>query len=142
MQKLKRASLLVMSLFYIVAGINHFRNPESYLRIIPHYIPNPVLINLLAGCFELLFGVAILFKRTRRPAVLGIILMLIAFLPVHISMIRDAPLQLGNLTVTPLVAWVRLLILQPLLILWAWWYAKKGKKSEKVKAESNCNNVS
>jgi hypothetical protein len=59
--------------------------------------------------------------------------MLIAFLPVHISMIGDAPLQLGSLTVTPFIAWVRLVVLQPLLILWALWYTKKVKaKRRKV----------
>lgn len=129
MQKLKRASLLVMSLFYIAGGINHFRSRQSYLRIIPHYFPNPILINILAGGFELLFGVAILFKKTRRPALFGIILMLIAFLPVHIKMIRDAPLQLGDLTITPFIAWVRLVVLQPLLILWAGWYYKLKAKN-------------
>lgn len=142
MQTFKKLSLYTLIVFYILAGINHFRNPASYVRIIPYYLPYPILLNILAGCFEIIFGILLIFTKTRIYAAWGIILMLIAFLPVHISMIRDAPLQLGNLTVTPLVAWVRLLILQPLLILWAWWYAKKGKKSEKVKAESNCNNVS
>jgi uncharacterized membrane protein len=108
-----------------VAGINHFRNPESYYRIIPYYLPYPILLNALAGCFELLFGIMLIFPKTRPLAAWGIILMLIAFLPVHISMIGNAPLKLGDLTVTPLLAWIRLMILQPLLILWAWWYVKK-----------------
>jgi uncharacterized membrane protein len=124
-QTIKKISLVILILFYLVAGINHFRNPESYYRIIPHYIPYPILVNILAGCFELLFGLLLIFSKTRFYAAWGIIFMLIAFLPVHISMIGDAPLQLGNLTVTPFIAWVRLVILQPLLILWAWWYTKK-----------------
>jgi uncharacterized membrane protein len=108
----------------MVAGINHFRNPGSYLRIIPHYIPYPVVVNILAGCFELLFALLMVFKKARRFAAWGIILMLLAFLPVHISMIGDAPVKLGDLLVTPLLAWVRLVVLQPLLILWAWWYTR------------------
>lgn len=122
MRTFKKISLLILILFYLVAGINHFRNPDSYLRIIPHYIPYPVMINILAGCFELLLALLIIFRKTRRLAGWGIILMLLAFLPVHISMIGDAPLKLGDLQVTPLIAWVRLVVLQPLLILWAWWY--------------------
>jgi uncharacterized membrane protein len=136
MPVLKKVGLAIMSLFYIIAGINHFRNPESYLPIIPHYLPYPILINILAGCFELLFGLLLLFPKTRRIAALGIILMLIAFLPVHIRMIGDAPLKLGSLMVTPFIAWVRLVVLQPLLILWAWWYVKKQKgESKKGKSE-------
>ncbi|MBB5396147.1 hypothetical protein HDC91_002196 [Mucilaginibacter sp. AK015] len=38
-------------------------------------------------------------------------------------MIIDAPVNLGSLTVTPAIAWVRLL-LQPVLMLWAWWHSK------------------
>lgn len=114
-----------MVLFYLTAGVNHFRSPGSYIRIIPHYLPYPILLNILAGCFELLFGLLLLFPKTRALAACGIILMLIAFLPVHISMIGDTPLKLGNLLVTPLIAWIRLVVLQPLLILWAGWYVKK-----------------
>jgi len=127
-QTFKKISLVVLILFYLVAGINHFRNPASYLRIIPHYIPYPSVMNILAGCFELLFAAAMIFSKTRPYAAWGIIFMLIAFLPVHISMIGDAPLKLGNLLVTPLIAWIRLVVLQLLLILWAWWYTEVRKK--------------
>ncbi|HZX57438.1 MAG TPA: MauE/DoxX family redox-associated membrane protein [Mucilaginibacter sp.] len=121
----KKISLVVLIIFYLVAGINHFRNPNSYYRIIPPYIPYPILVNILAGCFELLFALGLIFSKARRFAAWGIILMLLAFLPVHISMIGDAPLKLGNLLVTPLIAWIRLVALQPFLILWVWWYTKK-----------------
>jgi hypothetical protein len=50
--------------------------------------------------------------------------MLIASLPVHIDMAIRAPFWLGSLYVTLLIAWIRLVVLQSLLILWAWWYAK------------------
>jgi uncharacterized membrane protein len=129
-QSIKKISLIIIILFYIIAGINHFHNPESYYRIIPHYIPYPILVNILAGCFELLLGLLLISPKTRTFAAWGIILMLIAFLPVHINMIGDTPLQLGNLTVTPIIAWVRLVALQPLLILWAWWYTKKAKRQK------------
>jgi uncharacterized membrane protein len=121
---IKKISLAILILFYLVAGINHFRSPESYLRIIPPYIPYPILANTLAGCFEILFAVLLIFSKTRRAAAFGIMLMLVAFLPVHISMIGEAPLKLGDLLVTPFIAWLRLVILQPLLILWAWWHSK------------------
>jgi uncharacterized membrane protein len=125
MRIFKKISLVVQILFYLVAGINHFRSPHSYYRIIPPYIPYPIFVNILAGCFELLFATMLIFPKTRPIAAWGIILMLLAFLPVHISMIGNAPLKLGDLLVTPFIAWVRLVVLQPLLILWAWLYTKK-----------------
>jgi len=119
----------MLILFYLVAGVNHFRNPGSYLRIIPGYIPYPSAANILAGCFELLFALLMIFPKTRRLAAWGIIMMLLAFLPVHINMIGDAPLKLGDLLVTPLLAWVRLIVLQPLLITWAWWYTRNSDQN-------------
>lgn len=125
MSKIKVALLWLMIIFYLVAGFNHFYNPASYWRIIPSYIPMPHIINIAAGIFELLFAVVLMFKRTRQIAAYGIILMLLAFLPVHIDMAIHAPLVLGgSLVVTPLIAWIRLIVLQPLLILWAWWVGK------------------
>lgn len=130
MHKLKKASLIILILFYFAAGTNHFKDPLSYIKIIPGWLALPSIINLAAGFFELLFAALLIFKRTRPFAAWGIIFMLIAFLPVHISMIGDAPLQLGSITVTPLIAWIRLVVLQPLLIWWAWWYTDADKKEK------------
>jgi uncharacterized membrane protein len=128
MVRIKKIGLIILIIFYLVAGTNHFYNPASYYRLIPPYIPWPQTANLLAGFFELLFAIMLILKKTRTLAAWGIILMLFAFLPVHISMIGNAPLKLGNLTVTPLIAWVRLVVLQPLLIFWAWWYTNNKLK--------------
>jgi uncharacterized membrane protein len=123
MKMLKKISLTILIIGYLYAGTNHFREPASYIRIIPPYIPYPKLMNLLAGIFEILFGLLLIPKTTRPLAAWGILLMLAAFLPVHIQMIIDAPLKLGTFTVTPLITWIRL-FLQPVLMLWAWWYTK------------------
>ena len=120
---IKKASLIILITGYLCAGVNHFRAPASYIHIIPHYIPWPVFANYLSGGLEILFGLLLIFKNTRRFAALGVCLMLMAFLPVHIQMVVDAPFNLGTFTVTPLVAWLRL-ALQPVLIGWAWWYVK------------------
>nr|WP_294944182.1 DoxX family membrane protein [uncultured Mucilaginibacter sp.] len=121
---IKKISVVILVIFYFIAGGNHFYNPQSYYHIIPKYLPYPVALNILAGIFEILFALMLVFPKTRRLAAYGIILMLLAFLPVHIQMVIDAPVMLGTLTVGPLVAWIRLLVLQPLLILWAWWHAR------------------
>lgn len=108
---------------YLLAGINHFVHPAGYLSIIPSYIPFPKLMNALAGGFEVLFALMLAPLKTRPVAAWGIILMLIAFLPVHIDMLSRAPFMLGHIRVTPLLAWARLL-LQPVLMVWAGWYRR------------------
>ena len=123
MKLVKKVSLAILIIGYLYAGVNHFRNPVSYIHIIPHYFPFKVFINYLSGFLEILFGFLLIFKSTRKWAAVGICLLLIAFIPVHVQMIIDAPFKLGTFIVTPLVAWVRL-ALQPILILWACWYTK------------------
>ena len=124
MKILKKLSLIILIAGYFLAGVNHFYNPVSYYRIIPHYLPFPVVLNALSGFFETMLALLMIRPKTRKVASYGIILMLVAFIPVHIQMIIDAPFLLGGTrTVTPLIAWVRLL-LQPVLILWAWWHRK------------------
>ncbi|WP_448698074.1 MauE/DoxX family redox-associated membrane protein [Mucilaginibacter sp. AW1-3] len=120
---IKKLSLVILIIFYILSGINHFRNPAGYVHIIPTYLPAPGLLNILAGIFEITFGMMLMFAQTRPLAAWGIILMLLAFLPVHIDMIVHAPMMLGNFKITPLIAWLRI-PLQGLLIWWAWWYTR------------------
>ncbi|WP_454801462.1 DoxX family protein [Mucilaginibacter phyllosphaerae] len=121
MRIFKNISLIILILGYLFAGANHFIHPNGYLRIIPGYLPAPVLLNLLAGLAEIVFALLLIRPKTRKVASYGIILMLAAFLPVHIAMLQHSPLKVGELQVTPTIAWIRLL-LQPVLMLWAWWH--------------------
>ena len=120
MRIFKSITLVIIVIFYIIAGANHFIHPDGYLKIIPKYIPYPIVMNLVAGACEIIFGILMIFTATRPAAGWLIILMLAAFMPVHITMAFDAPLKVGNLWVTPLWAWARILF-QPVLMFWAWW---------------------
>src|SRR4051812_37611381 len=111
MSKLKNRSLIVLITGYLLAGANHFRAPVSYIKNIPHYFPHPEILNHLAGFCEMAFAVLLIFPKIRVFAAWGIVFMLIAFLPVHIKMVKDAPFMLGTLKVTPLIAWIRLIVL-------------------------------
>ncbi|MCJ8209449.1 DoxX family protein [Mucilaginibacter sp. RS28] len=123
--RLKLFSLCFMFIFYLLAGLNHFIHPDAYLQIIPRYIPLRPIANEVAGAAEIIFAVMLLFRSTRRLGGILIMLMLVAFLPVHIQMLLEAPIKLASFVVTPLIAWVRLLF-QPVLILWAWWATKSS----------------
>ncbi len=123
---LKKISLIILIVFYIAAGINHFVHPDGYIKIIPHYMPAPHLLNYLAGACEIVFGALLIFSPTRNLGIALLILMLAAFVPVHIMMLQQAPMHLGRWLITPTIAWIRIL-LQPVLMLWlAWhWQTKK-----------------
>lgn len=126
MQIIKKVVLSLMILFYFIAGIKHFTNPTPYLSIIPPYLPYPNILNILAGFFEVFFATLLFPIKTRKFAAWGIILMLIAFMPAHIYMIQKANsgnYLLGNFTITPFIAWLRIPF-QVIFILWAYWCSK------------------
>lgn len=116
--------LWIYALFYILAGCNHFLSTAVYYVIIPKWLPAPGFLIYFSGISEIILGLLLLFNKTRRLASILIILMLIAFLPAHIYMIRKAPFMLGQIMVTPLIAWLRLPF-QLVFIGWAWYYCKK-----------------
>lgn len=107
--------------FYILAGVNHFLNPASYLPLIPGYFGFPEAINIISGALEVIFGAMIIFPKTRKWGVWGIIGLLLLFLPSHIYFIQLGGCVSEGLCVPEWVAWVRLLIVHPLLIAWVWW---------------------
>jgi len=119
----KQWPVYLMALLYLLAGLNHFRNPQSYYRIMPAYFEYPVLLNSLAGIAEIGLAILLLWNATRKWACCAIIAMLIAFIPVHIDMIQRGfcPEIAGTVQCAPgWILWTRLLILQPFLIWWAW----------------------
>ena len=105
-----------MSVLYVLAGINHFRNPDFYLKIMPNYIPLHSELVVLSGICEIILGILLLFNKTRNVAGWLIIAMLIAFMPVHIQMIIDYYGTPGKMFVVSLIR----LPLQFVLIWWAY----------------------
>ena len=110
--------LYVMAIIYIAAGINHFRNPRLYIKIIPPFFPNPKLLNALAGIAEIVLGILLCFKITSGAAAWGLIALLIAVFPANIYMVSNEKAGFG------LPKWLLLLRLpmQILLIVWAYQY--------------------
>lgn len=117
--------LVAMILFYLYAGANHFINPSFYLPIIPPYLLEwSNVVNILSGVVEVLLALLLIPKSTRTKAGIGIIIMLLAFIPSHIYFIQKGEFMIGSVMFNPLKSSIRLFIGQPLLILWAYWASK------------------
>ena len=110
--------LYLMAVLYIVAGLNHFRNPGMYIRIIPPFFSDPKLINILSGVAEIAFGILLMFSFTIHFAAWGIIALLIAVFPANLYMYQNKKASFG------LPKWILLvrLPLQIVLIFWAYQY--------------------
>jgi uncharacterized membrane protein len=110
--------LYAMAFVYILAGLNHFRNPRLYLKIIPPYFPNPKLLNSISGFAEILLGIILCIPVTSKLAAWGIIALLFAIFPTHLYMYANEKARMG------LPKWILLLRipLQFGLMYWAFQY--------------------
>jgi uncharacterized membrane protein len=120
----KKISLVLLIVLYAVAGINHFVHPTGYYSIIPPYLPNQVVINILAGVAELICAVLLIIPATRKLGAYLVVAMLIAFIPAHIYMIQKGGCMGKEICIPLWGAWLRLFPLQFVLIVWAWWHRK------------------
>lgn len=128
-RKIHSMNVWALAVFYLIAGLNHFLNPEFYLPLIPDYLPNPEFINSLSGGVELLLAVGVLIKKTSVFSSYLIVLMLIGFIPAHIYFLQIGSCVEGGLCVPEWVSWVRLLLIQPFLIVWALSVQKPSQKN-------------
>jgi len=116
---LKTVSRYIMSLFYVSVGINHFLNPEWFVKIIP-----PILLEFdyqlvyLSGVCEVMFGLLILIPKARYYAAWGLILTLAAVFPANIYLAQTNGVAMDT---TAAVAWYRLPF-QTVFILLAYWH--------------------
>ena len=111
--------LLLFALIYIGAGVNHFRIPKFYSRMIPPYWRYPIFFNYFSGILEILFGVLVLIPTTQSIGAWGVIGLLVLFLTVHVYMLQMHQQLFSAVPVW--VLWLRL-PLQFVLIYWAYLY--------------------
>jgi uncharacterized membrane protein len=96
--------------------------PEIYWPLIPPYLVYIKELNLLSGLAEVILAIGLLFRASRKWSIYGIIALLIAFLPAHIHFIQMGSCISNSLCFDPWVAWVRLIVIHPILIYWAFIY--------------------
>jgi uncharacterized membrane protein len=118
--KPKTVSKYVLGILFILAGLNHFLNPDLYISIMPPYLPWHLFLVYLSGVFEILFGVLVLIPRWTRLAAWGIILLLIAIFPANLHMALNAE---SFAFIPSVFLWLRLLF-QVVLIAWAYWHTR------------------
>ena len=121
--RVKLVLRFVMALAMMGVGIDHFVNPEPFVRIVPAVLPAPLALVYVSGFFEFLGGAGLLVPRVRRAAAWGLVALYVAVFPANVNMaIHHIPLEPGHPISTPLL-WLRL-PLQALLIAWAYWLTR------------------
>lgn len=115
-------SRYALALLFGLAGLWHFVHPATYLAIMPPFLPQPLALVYLSGVFEMLGGLGLLPRRTRRAAGWGLLALLVAVFPANIYM----ALIHNQLSIPGWVAWGRLPLQLPLL----WWVRREMLRVE------------
>ena len=122
-ENLLKLLVVLMGLSYVWIGCQHFINPSFFLKIVTPYLAFHLELVYLSGGFEIIFGLGLLFKKTRFYASWGLVFLLIAVYPANIYLaFNEIPQEAINVS-SFMASWVRLPI-QFVLI----WLAYKSSK--------------
>ena len=114
--RIKTLSCLVMGIFFIVAGVNHFVSPGFYQTIMPPFLPWPMALIYISGAAEILGGAGVLVPWARRVAGWGLIALLISVFPANIYALMHG---ISSNTLVKVLLIVRLPF-QAVLIAWVY----------------------
>jgi uncharacterized membrane protein len=114
----RTALRLIAIVFFIGAGLNHFRSTDFYKRIIPPQFPAPAFLVVFSGLCEIAGGVGLAIPPLRRAAGWGLIALLIAVFPANLYMALHQE-DFADLHLPGWTFWARL-PLQIVIIAWVW----------------------
>ena len=124
-------STFAAAALFTSAGVAHFARPDFFESIVPDWFPDARLANRVSGAAEIALGLGLLSARTRRPAALGLIALLVIVFPANVDMainrVELKPVD-GRMTrsvgsATGPQNWIRL----PLQVPVAWWLWREAK---------------
>ncbi len=120
--RLKPVLRALLAVTMVVAGVLHFVFTDLYVAIMPSYLPAHLELVYVSGVFEILGGLGLLIRRTRRAAAWGLVLLYICVFPANLNMAINE-IQPSGGDIPPVLMWVRLPF-QLLFIAWAWWMTR------------------
>lgn len=109
------AALALVFVWFLLGGIGHFVLTDAFTSVVPPYVPYPREMVLATGVFEIAGALALLVKRLRRIAGLGLIALTVCVTPVHVQMLIDAE----RYAIGAPALWARLLF-QPVYVFIIW----------------------
>ena len=77
---------------FVLVGIEHFREPQKFVEIVPPYFPFALFLVYLTGAMEIAGGLGVIYPETREIAARLMVLFLIAVYPANLYMwTNDVP---------------------------------------------------
>ena len=122
-KKYKSITILVMSFLYVFIGVKHFVDPQYFINITPPQIQYKSFAVYFTGAIEVLGGLLILNKKTRKTGAYMLIFLLIIVFPANIYLyLSETPQQLLGISKTQ--ALTRIPFQAPLILI-AYWHSKE-----------------
>ena len=116
-------TILVMSFLYVFIGVKHFIDPQYFINITPPQIEHKSFAVYFTGVLEVLGGLLILNKKTRKTGSYMLIFLLIIVFPANIYLyLSETPQQLLGISKTQ--ALTRMPFQVPLILI-AYWHSKE-----------------
>ena len=116
-------TILVMSFLYVFIGVKHFIDPQYFINITPPQIEYKSFAVYFTGVLEVLGGLLILNKKTRKTGAYMLIFLLIIVFPANIYLyVSETPQQLLGISKTQ--ALTRIPFQAPLILI-AYWHSKE-----------------
>lgn len=124
-ERLRLGLRWLLAISMVVVGVLHFTSVDTFLAMMPPWVPWHRAMVYLSGVFEILGGIGLLVPATRRLAGWGLIALYVAVFPANLNMaLENVPFD-GE-PVPPFVLWGRLPF-QILFIAWAWWVSRPDR---------------
>ena len=76
---------ILLALFITYAGVQHFINPDFFLKVIPPFLMDfgyPIVY--ISGVVEIAIGLLLFTPKFQREGALAFMLLMLFFLPLHI----------------------------------------------------------
>lgn len=119
MKTFKTLLCWLIAAFFILAGIMHFLQDDSFAAIVPPVLPFPKLIVWITGLIEIVLAVMIVMPKYRALAGALFAPYLLAVLPANIYMAMNN-IPLGDMAASPSALWIRVALQFPLIALIYW----------------------
>jgi len=123
---MKRVITVLVGLIMIAGAFGHVFSPETYVAMIPAFIPSAPA-NILAAIIEFIIGLALLHPTYSKYGGLGFAALMIAFIPIHVfDLFRDHPV-VGSKAIA-----IGRLAIQFVLIYTGWWIYKLPQAKQEM----------
>ena len=75
---------IIIALFMIYAGVQHFLKPDFFIPFVPIFLPLKTTIIYISGAIEIIVGLLLFIHKYAKYGAIGILVLLLLFLPIHI----------------------------------------------------------